>query len=103
MIAENFVGVVAGQDDQGYYVEVFREGQYVRYGPMHYISPTGQPIDWEIGDRVFITTAFFRDQFVIMGKYIDVHTPFEPLGDETVPDPDGEGVVIIAGDTEGGP
>lgn len=94
MLGDNYVGLVVALEDQGYHVEVFRAGQYVRYGPMHCVSPTGEAT-YAVGDRVFITSAFFRDQFVILGKYIDVHVPFEPLGDETVPDPDGDGIVEV--------
>lgn len=99
MFAENLVGLVVAKDDQGYYVEVFRDGQVVKYGPMHYISPTGQPHEYQMGDRVFITSAFFRDQFVILGVYIDVHVPFEEF-DDSEPDPDGNGITIIQGSEE---
>lgn len=96
MLAENWMGTVAAKDEQGYYVDVFRDGQVVRYGPMHYVSSTGEAIEFLSGDPVVISTLLFRDQYVILGKYIDTPAGL-PIYEDTEPDPDGDGVVIIAG------
>lgn len=73
MLGDNYVGMIMDVDENGYYVDVFRNGQTVRYGPMHYVSSSGDDVQYYTGDRVFITTLFFRDQYVILGRYIDMH------------------------------
>lgn len=92
MFAENYIGTVVGEDDQGLYVEVFRDGQTVKYGPMHYVSSSGETVDYNSGDAVFITSIFFRDQFIVIGKYIDIHP--EPRQLVQV-DSDGDGIIDV--------
>lgn len=109
------IGTILKRVDNGYIVDVFRAGQHVTYGPMHFLGDFPKIIDggnartrnpdrlrpWEFvhqdpfdsGDTVFLLPlGTYRDQFVIAGRYVDM-TP-APQQDIQI-DQDGDGVFDI--------
>ena len=125
-----FVGRVIGMNDtnNGYMVEVFTGGQFVVYGPMHYIAdprsntagetgyersggnartvppvvngeavkPVTAPDIYSVGDKVLIANFLYRDQFVILGNYMDINPVAEEIA---VIDPDGDGTITLVEET----
>ena len=115
-----FVATVVGKsdNDSGYMVEVFTGGQVVTYGPMHFIAGTDRmyasefdggnaattppapsdirnpvaPDPYKSGDKVLIANYLYRDQFIIVGRYVDMHPePYELIQVDT----DGDGVTDL--------
>ena len=113
-----FIGTVTGKSNNGsgYMVDVFAGGQHVTYGPMHFIAGTDHmyPNDYDggnastvppsypdprhpvapdpyvPGDKVLIANYLYRDQFVIIGRYIDM----TPVPHELIQvDTDGDGII----------
>lgn len=95
----NIMGTVVGKnhEETGYMVEVYTGGTYATYGPMQFITtppfevpPNLDP--YNPGDKVFITNFNVRDQFVILGKYMDM-TPQQY--DLIQVDTDGDGIIDV--------
>lgn len=105
----------------GYMVQVYIGGIPVTYGPMHFIAGgdgatvsnersggnartvppatsaddpriPSHPDPYKSGDKVLIANYLLRDQFVILGKYVDMNPPVHEL---VQVDSDGDGIIDL--------
>lgn len=84
----NHYGVVAEViEGRGVYVESMMGGQTAKYGPMHYLSSTGEAVIFAPGDSVLFTNVGrIADNFIILGKVVDPTAPgYFPLSDVVLP------------------
>lgn len=97
-----YVGTVIGKSENGtgYMVQVFLGGQRVTYGPMHFVVTPPFPDEIDIdpyspGDLVVIQNFQIQDQFIILGKYVDMVPPIPPNHEgEPVPPEGGDALVV---------